>query len=65
MDRLIDEARELAENHILYDPTDSAIIDAVCEIVDIKLSYNSAGARAILAQYNRYDIFNRILSEVA
>jgi hypothetical protein len=65
MDHLMDEARELAENHILYDPCDHTIIDAVCEICNVKLAYNSMGARAILAQYNRYDVLNHVFAEAS
>ena len=54
-DQIIDEAEELAENRILYDPTDSQIVDAISDIVRIKLAYNSIGAHLAIAAYNRID----------
>ena len=55
MDKIIDEAEELAENRILFDPTDSQIIDAISDIVGVSLNYNSTGARLAIAAYNRMD----------
>ena len=54
-DQIIDEAEELASNRILYDPTDTQIVDAVSDIVQIKLGYNSIGAQLAIAAYNRID----------
>lgn len=54
-DQIIDEAERLAMFNILHDPTDVQIVDAVSEIVRIKLAYNSIGARLAIAAYNRYD----------
>jgi hypothetical protein len=54
-DQIIDEAEELANNRILYDPTDTQIVDAVSDCVGVRLSYNSIGARLAIAAYNRID----------
>jgi len=54
-DQIIDEAEELATNKILYDPTDAQIVDAVSDIVRVKLAYNSIGAHLAIAAYNRID----------
>lgn len=54
-DQIIDEAEELAEGRILYDPTDTQIVDAVSDCVNMKLGYNSIGARLAIAAYNRID----------
>jgi hypothetical protein len=55
-DEIMDVAQEMALNMILNDPSDHTIIDAVSEIVGVKLAYNSVGARLALATYNRNDI---------
>jgi hypothetical protein len=60
MDQIIDEARELAENRILSDPTDMDIVDAVSDIVGIKLAYDSVGALQAIAAYNRYAVLQLV-----
>jgi len=54
-DQILDEARALAENRILYYPTDAAILDVINEIVGIKLGERSIGAKLAIAQYRRWD----------
>ena len=60
-DQIIDEAELLATNQILpVDCSDHAIIDAVSDIVNVRLGYKSTGARLALAAYNRYDLETQI-----
>lgn len=56
MDRIIDEAEELAKNQILHPYAyDTEIIDAVSEIVGFKMSINSTGAFLAIAAYRRIE----------
>jgi hypothetical protein len=55
-DQIIDEAEQLAYGEILgHDASDHQIIDAVSEIVNVKLGYNSTGGHLALASYFRIE----------
>ena len=55
-DEIMDFSKDLAEQRILNDPTDTEIVQAVSEYVNINLHPNSVGARLAVATYNRYDL---------
>lgn len=56
MDRIIDEAEELAANRILLpDATDMTILSAVTDIIGHDLHPNSTGAHLALAAYRRME----------
>lgn len=56
MDKIVDEAEELAANRILLpDATDQTILDAICDIIGHDLHPNSTGAHLGLAAYRRME----------
>ena len=54
-DQIIDEAENIANLQMLFDPTDTQIVDAISEVVGIKLQQKSIGAKLAIASYKRYD----------
>lgn len=54
-DQIIDECENLAANRILIEPTECEIVDAISEIVNVKLGYNSTGARLAIASFRRME----------
>lgn len=56
MDKIVDEAEELAANQILLpDASDRTILDAICDIVGFDIHPNSTGAHLGLAAYRRME----------
>ena len=55
MDRIIDEAENLATERILNDPSDETILDAIREIIGVDFHSNSTCALLAIAAYNRID----------
>lgn len=56
MDKIIDEAEQLAENKVLRDnPYDMEIVASISEIVQLPLNDNSTGARLAIAAYRRVE----------
>jgi hypothetical protein len=53
-DRIMDEARELALNQVLHDPTDADIVEAVAEILELpNLHSETVGGMLALASYHQ------------
>jgi hypothetical protein len=56
LDEIIDTAKEMAEQHVLDNPTPQAIVDTLSVAIRVPIDLNSTGAKLAIATYQKYDL---------